>query len=91
MKVTGTNTNNIISIYTNNKNVEKKVTEKAKDSVEISSVGKSLSAFAGEDGMGVNSSEKVERIRNEISNGTYKSNSKLTSQKMIDIMKGREV
>lgn len=92
MKVNGANTNNIINMYSyNKKRIEEKAAGKAKDSLEISSAGKRLSNYADGTIKGENSDEKIERIRNEISKGTYKADSRLTAQKMIDIMKGRDI
>ncbi len=91
MKISGTGINKIINIYEkNNKKIEKTKEVVKKDSLEISKIGKNLSSFAVDDKKSI-SQEKLERIRNEIANGTYNVDGKLVAQKMIDIMKGREV
>lgn len=91
MKILGTGINKIINIYEkNNKKIEKTKEVVKKDSLEISKIGKNLSSFAVDDKKSI-SQEKLEKIRNEVANGTYKVDGKLVAQKMIDIMKGREV
>lgn len=91
MKISGTGINKIINIYEkNNKKIEKTKEVEKKDSLEISKIGKNLSSFAVDDKKSI-SQEKLEKIRNEIANGTYNVDGKLVAQKMIDIMKGREV
>lgn len=91
MKISGTGINKIINIYEkNNKKIEKTKEVVKKDSLEISKIGKNLSSFAVDDKKSI-SQEKLEKIRNEVANGTYKVDGKLVAQKMIDIMKGREV
>ena len=91
MKINGASLNNVVNIYSNNKKVnEKNAVKSSKDSIQISSLGKSLCALAIEDNC-ENSPEKIEKLRNEISQGTYKADSSLTAKKMIDIIKGRGV
>lgn len=91
MKINGTSINKITNIYSNSKRVsEKNVVKDSKDTIQISPLGKSLSAFAIE-GNDVNSPEKIESLRNQISQGTYKADSSLTAKKMIDIIKGRGI
>ncbi|MDP4176928.1 MAG: flagellar biosynthesis anti-sigma factor FlgM [Bacillota bacterium] len=92
MKINGINTNNVISNYNNaKKKVEEKHVENQTDSLQISSAGRSLSNYADGIIKGENSTEKIERIKSQIANGTYTANAKLTAQKMIDIMKGRDI
>jgi negative regulator of flagellin synthesis FlgM len=92
MKITGTSVNNVINIYDKNKNHIEKSKEVAnrKDYIEISQLGKSLSAFGSEEVTGV-SAKKIEQIRMEVSNGTYNVDAKLVAEKMIDVMKGRKI
>lgn len=83
--------NNVVSSYKKNiVKTEIKATTSKKDTIELSSAGKNLSALALEGKM-VNSKEKIEMIKNEVNKGTYKMDSNLTAKKMIDIMKGREI
>lgn len=90
MKIDGIK-NNVISFYkSNTSKIESKATVSKKDTIELSSVGKSLSSLSL-DGKLVNSQEKVEAIRNAVMQGTYKMDSTLTAKKIIDIMKGRDI
>ena len=90
MKIDGVK-NNVVSSYKKNiAKTELKANASKKDTIELSSVGKSLSALSLE-GKTVNSKEKIEMIKNEVNKGTYKMDSNLTAKKMIDIMKGREI
>ena len=90
MKIDGVK-NNVINFYKNNAvKTEIKVATSKKDTIELSSAGKSLSALSLDDKL-INSKEKIEAIRNEIKQGTYKMDSTLTAKKIIDIMKGRDI
>jgi len=84
------NTNKIINLYNNNKkNIENKESDgksKAKDSVEISSLGKSLSNYSTNEDI-INSSEKVAKIKEEILKGTYNRDSKLVADGILEAMK----
>lgn len=91
MNINRINNNNIINYYNKNKKVENiNKTETKSDSLVISSVGKSLSSYSV-DSKFTNPDDKIEALRNEISKGTYKSDSKLTARKMMDLIKDREV
>lgn len=91
MNVNRVNNNNVINLYNKTKRVgETKQIEAKKDSLEISTVGKSLSPYSLEDKY-VNPDEKIEALRNQISMGTYKSDSTLVAKKIIDVIKGREI
>jgi negative regulator of flagellin synthesis FlgM len=91
MKINGVGINNVINLYNNNKKISESNTVKgAKDRIEISNVGKSLSSLSIESGF-ENSPEKIEQLRKEVSQGTYKSDSKLIAKKMVDAIKGRGV
>ena len=91
MKINGASLNNVVNLYSNNKKVSDKNSVKtSKDSIQISSLGKSLSTLAIDE-KSENSAEKIESLRTQISKGTYKADSSLTAKKMIDIIKGRGV
>lgn len=87
MRVGGVNnTNKIMNTYNKNKNIENKELkgkDKIKDSVEISSLGKSLITYSSNENV-INSSEKVDKIKEEILKGTYNRDSKLVSQGILD-------
>lgn len=82
---------NVISMYKNNvKNIKSSKVEKTRnDSIEISNVAKNLSGLSMD--VNVDNSAKVERIRNEITSGTYKPNAELVAKKLVDLMKGRGI
>lgn len=91
MKISGASVNNVISIYEKNKREIIKNKEIAKnDYIEISPLGKSLSSY-GEDINNISSAEKVEKIRMEISRGTYSIDSNILAKSMINAMKARSV
>ncbi|MFL0269678.1 flagellar biosynthesis anti-sigma factor FlgM [Candidatus Clostridium radicumherbarum] len=91
MKINGASLNKVVNLYSNSKkNNEKNAVKSSSDTIQISSLGKSLSTL-GVDGSRENSPEKIESLRNQISQGTYKADSRLTAQKMIDVIKGRGV
>ncbi|WP_446897249.1 flagellar biosynthesis anti-sigma factor FlgM [Clostridium sp. LBM24168] len=89
MKVNGISSNQMVNPYSENKrgrDINHEV--RGKDSISISSIGKSLSSYSL-DGKAIDSKEKVEGIKKAISNGTYNVDAKLVAQKIIDTMKGR--
>jgi len=90
MKIDGVK-NNVVSFYKNNTpKAEAKAAVSKKDTIELSTAGKSLSALAL-DSKPVNSEAKIEAIRNQVMQGTYKMDSKLTAGRMMEIMKGRDI
>jgi len=90
MKIDGIK-QNVISLYKKNTiKTEPKVTVAKKDTIELSSAGKNLSALSLE-GKLINSKEKIEGIRDKVNQGTYNVDSKLAAKKIIDNMKGRDV
>jgi negative regulator of flagellin synthesis FlgM len=91
MKINGVGVNRVTNIYNKNRKIEENTAVKnSKDSIQISSAGRSLSSLSVEDGFG-NSAEKVEALRKEVSQGTYKADSKMVAKKMLDAIKGRGV
>ncbi|BDR72900.1 hypothetical protein K144316041_16080 [Clostridium tetani] len=91
MKIGGIGSNSAINSYDRNKNTldNRKVNnDKKKDSIEISSLGKSLSKYSIEDDK-IDREKRIETIREEISKGTYNINSKYIAKGLIDAMKGR--
>jgi negative regulator of flagellin synthesis FlgM len=90
MKIDGVK-NNVVNIYKKSAaKTEPKTTAVKKDTIELSSAGKSLSALSL-DGKLNNSKDKIEAIKNAVNKGTYKMDSALTAKKMMDIMKGRDI
>lgn len=90
MRVGGlNNADKIISLYNKKKsfdNKELKDKGNEKDSIQISSLGKSLSAYST-NGELVNSSEKLEKIKEEISKGIYNRDSKLIADSILRAIK----
>lgn len=91
MRVGGlNNADKIISLYNNKKkNIEDKELKdkcKEKDSIQISSLGKSLSAYSTNEEL-INSSQKVEKIKEEISKGIYNRDSKLVADSILKAIK----
>jgi len=90
MKIDGVK-NNVVNVYKKNEaKTQPKATAIKKDTIELSTAGKSLSALSL-DGKLNNSKDKIEAIKNEVNKGTYKMDSALTAKKMMDIMEGREI
>lgn len=90
MNIKGIGPNNVVNFYVKHQTkVESKNTEYKKDSIEISKLGRSLSNLDIE-APSLDNKEKIERLKKEIANGTYNVDAKLTAQKLLDIMKGRE-
>jgi negative regulator of flagellin synthesis FlgM len=90
MKIDGVK-NNMVNTYKKNATkTEAKVATVKKDTIELSTAGKSLSALSL-DSKGVNSKEKIDAIKNQVDKGTYKVDSKLIAKRMIDVMKGRDI
>ncbi|MGL4773757.1 MAG: flagellar biosynthesis anti-sigma factor FlgM [Clostridium sp.] len=92
MNIKGINTHRVNSAYQSNRaNLVNKANEvKKKDSIEISSLGKSLTNYAVGDKL-VDNTKKIEEIKSKIQNGTYNVDAKLTAQKMIDYIKGKNL
>lgn len=85
MNIKGMGTQGLTNLY--NKNFIKKVNNvnneekiKDKDRVEISALGKSLCAY---DDINVDNRQKVQELKEKISNGTYNISGKLTAESII--------
>ncbi|MEK6265996.1 MAG: flagellar biosynthesis anti-sigma factor FlgM [Clostridium sp.] len=90
MKIDGVK-NNLVNIYKKSAaKSQPKATAVKKDTIELSTAGKSLSALSL-DGKLNNSKDKIEAIKNEVNKGTYKMDSALIAKKMMDIIKGRDI
>lgn len=90
MKINGIGPSKVISIYGDNKKtVSKKDAVQKKDTLEISTAGKSLSSLSLDENYAA-SPAKLEALKKQISQGTYKPDARLTAQKMIDIIKRRD-
>ncbi len=90
MKISGVKNDVINSYKKNTPKTEVKATVAKRDTIELSSAGKNLSALSLDDKL-VNSKEKIEAIKNKVMQGTYNVDSKLAAKRIIDIMKGRDI
>ena len=91
MKINNVSSNQIISIYNNKvQRVEGKASDKNKDVVEISSLGRKLSNYEVNH-VNDTSIEKLNKIRDKVKAGTYNTDPKLIASKMLDIMKNRDI
>lgn len=91
MKINGASVNKVINLYnTNKQSIEKKDAKVKNDCIEISTLGKKLSDLSIDENIG-NSEEKIEALRNEVKNGTYKPSSSNVAKKMLDIIGERGV
>lgn len=86
--------NNVVNLYNKNCNkaTENREVQK-KDIIQISTEGRTLINYGDEElNVGNEVREaKVEALRNQIQNGTYKVDATLTAKALIDTMKGRLV
>ncbi|SHI43599.1 anti-sigma-28 factor, FlgM family [Clostridium cavendishii DSM 21758] len=84
-------TSNVINLYNRNTNKVGNAKEVSKrDSVEISNVGKVLMSYGIEE-PNVANNKRIEELRQQVQNGTYKVDSTLTAKALIDTMRGRRV
>lgn len=91
MKINSVGVNKVVNLYNSNKKIEEKSSVKNnKDSIQISTVGKSLSSYSIEENF-QSSPEKIEALRKEVSQRTYKADANSTARKMMDIIKKRGV
>lgn len=89
MKINGIISNQAFNIYGINKKEHGTIKNMdKKDSIEISSAGKSLSSYSPENKF-INSKEKIEDIKKAVENGTYNVDKKLVAAKILDAMKGK--
>lgn len=88
MKVNGVN--NVINFYKSNtiSPINKKESIVKGDTIELSKVAKRLNDYSIES-LDCNNSEKVEKIKEKIENGTYKVSSQELAKSIIDNIKGR--
>ena len=90
MNVKGVSQTNINTYYNvNRKKVEGKQTESIKDKLEISNEAKTLQSYGVEDFN--DNSKRIEEIKNQLNNGTYKPSAKAISKAMYDVMKGKKI
>lgn len=88
MNINGINSNNVINLYSKNKNrvSQTKKVNNVSDRIEISKLGKSLTNYTLE-GVNVDNSKKIQELKNQINNGTYNVDTKLTARSILDTIK----
>ncbi|MFR4998594.1 MAG: flagellar biosynthesis anti-sigma factor FlgM, partial [Clostridium paraputrificum] len=88
MNINGINSNNVINLYSKNKNrvSQTKKVNNVSDRIEISKLGKSLTNYTLE-GVNVDNSKKIQELKNQINNGTYNVDAKLTARSILDTIK----
>lgn len=92
MKINSVSTSKVINLYNEVKRKnEKQSVYEIKDSIQISALGKNLSAYSISNCNYNCSSSKIESIKKGIIDGTYKVDSHAAAQKMLNIMKGRDI
>ena len=90
MNIKGIGSNNITNLYANVQKKQENIASEVKgDTIELSSLGKSLSSMDFEE-YDINNDIRIARIKEEISKGTYNIDGKLTAQGILDAIKGRE-
>lgn len=81
----------IVNLYSDNKKVvSKEKIEGRKDSIEISSLAKGLRNMDIDD-INIDNTKKIEAIKINLDNGTYKPNSRTLAKSIWDNMKGRNL
>ena len=88
MNINGINSNNVINLYSKNRNrvSQTKEVKSVSDRIEISKLGKSLTNYTLE-GVNVDNSKKIQKLKNQINNGTYNVDAKLTARSILDTIK----
>lgn len=88
MSIDRINRRSFINAYNSNSNKAVKNINKTKtfDTVEISSLGKSLKDYSLESK--VNNTHKVEEIKTQVDSGTYSIDARLTARSIMNAMKG---
>lgn len=91
MKINNIGPNNAINTYNDSK---KKITIKASinkaDTLQISTAGRNLSNLSI-DNYNISSPGRVEAVKKQVEQGTYKPSAAQIAQKMLDSIKGREI
>lgn len=88
MSIDRVNRQSFINAYNSNskKNVKNINKTKAFDTIEISSLGKSLKEYSLE--RDINSTQKVAEIKTRVDSGTYSIDARLTARSIMNAMKG---
>lgn len=91
MNVKPVGVNKVVNLYREKAKVqESHKVEPKKDTLEISPLAKKLSDLDA-DNFEIGRAEKIEILKKQVKEGTYKVKSEDLAKKMMDIMKGRDV
>jgi negative regulator of flagellin synthesis FlgM len=87
MSIDRINNQTYINMYNSNSNkVTAKTSEvKVSDTIEISSLGKSLNEYSLNSG--IDNAKRVAEIKNQVESGTYNVDARLTAKSMLSAMK----
>ncbi|POO88080.1 flagellar biosynthesis anti-sigma factor FlgM [Clostridium sp. 3-3] len=88
MSINRINRQSFINAYNSNLNKCVKNVTKAKtfDTIEISSLGKSLKDYSSDNN--IDNAKKVAEIKNKVDSGTYSIDARLTARSILKAMKG---
>lgn len=88
MSIDRINRSSFINMYNSNSNKTVKQFNKTKefDSIEISSLARSLQGYSYD--MNIDSTKKIAELRTKIQNQTYNVDAKLTAQSIVKAIKG---
>ena len=88
MSIDRINRQSFINVYSSNSNkcVNNVNKTKSFDTIEISSLGKSLNDYSSEST--VNNARKVAEIKTRVDSGTYSIDARLTARSIMNAMKG---
>lgn len=83
MNIKGIGMQVVTNLYNNNstKRVSNEIKRFESDRVEISDLGKSLCKY---DKLGIDHREKIQELKEKISNGTYNVNARLTAESIVN-------
>lgn len=93
MKIDNIGAGKMVEFYKLNKNPKdiKSNAPNFKDVIEISDKGKYLSIFSGSESMEKAGTKRVNEIKKEVAEGSYRVDSNVLANKIVDYIKGREV
>lgn len=91
MSIDRINRQSFINAYNSNSNKCVKNVTKAKtfDTIEISSLGKSLKDYSSDNN--IDNAKKVAEIKNKVDSGTYSIDAKITTRSILKAMKERNL
>ena len=87
MSINRINRQSFINAYNSNSNKTIKNVEKVKnvDTIEISSLGKSLKDYSSDNN--IDNAKKIAEIKNKVDSGTYSIDARITARSILNAMK----